>query len=95
MRIDVVTLFPEFIAALLACGVTGRGAERGLFEVATWNPRDWTHDRHHTVDDRPYGGGPGMVRRRRTSNLRHAEWPAQGGRGGVTPPRFARYCLLS
>lgn len=61
MRIDVVTLFPEFIAALLACGVTGRGAGRGLFEVATWNPRDWTHDRHHTVDDRPYGGGPGML----------------------------------
>lgn len=61
MRIDVVTLFPEFIAALLGCGVTGRGAVRGLIEVASWNPRDYTHDRHQTVDDRPYGGGPGML----------------------------------
>ncbi len=61
MRVDVVTLFPEMVETLLRFGVTGRAVERGLLTVATWNPRDATHDRHRTVDDRPYGGGPGMV----------------------------------
>ncbi|MFO1423099.1 MAG: tRNA (guanosine(37)-N1)-methyltransferase TrmD [Candidatus Competibacteraceae bacterium] len=61
MRVDVVTLFPEMVETLLRFGVTGRAVERGLLMVATWNPRDDTHDRHRTVDDRPYGGGPGMV----------------------------------
>lgn len=61
MRIDVVTLFPEMIQVLAQCGITGRAVERGLLELVTWNPRDYTHDRHRTVDDRPYGGGPGMV----------------------------------
>jgi len=61
MRVDVVTLFPEMVETLLHFGVTGRAAERGLLEVATWNPRDDANDRHRTVDDRPYGGGPGMV----------------------------------
>ena len=60
MRFDVVTLLPEmFEAARL--GVTGRAFERGLAQLRLWNPRDYTHDVHHTVDDRPYGGGPGMV----------------------------------
>ncbi len=61
MRFDVVTLFPELIDALTASGIVRRAAERGLIRVETWNPRDYTHDRHRTVDDRPYGGGPGMV----------------------------------
>ncbi len=61
MRVDVVTLFPEMVETLLRFGVTGRAVERGLLTVATWDPRDATHDRHRTVDDRPYGGGPGMV----------------------------------
>lgn len=61
MRIDVVTLFPEMIRDLSGYGVTGRAVERGLLTLVTWNPRDYTHDRHRTVDDRPYGGGPGMV----------------------------------
>ena len=61
MNIAVVTLFPTMLAALRAGGVTARAAERGLFEVAAYNPRDFTSDRHRTVDDRPYGGGPGMV----------------------------------
>ena len=61
MRVDVVTLFPEMVETLLRFGVTGRAVERGLLEVATWNPRDDARDRHRTVDDRPYGGGPGMV----------------------------------
>lgn len=61
MHVDIVTLFPEMVATLLRFGVTGRAVERGLLTVATWDPRDDTHDRHRTVDDRPYGGGPGMV----------------------------------
>lgn len=60
MRFDVVTLFPEMFDAL-ACGVVGRAIDRGLLELVTWNPRDYTSDAHRTVDDRPYGGGPGMV----------------------------------
>ncbi len=61
MRIDVVSLFPELVSAVAACGVTGRTVERGLLELGVWNPRDYTADRHRTVDDRPYGGGPGML----------------------------------
>ncbi|QQS54602.1 MAG: tRNA (guanosine(37)-N1)-methyltransferase TrmD [Candidatus Competibacteraceae bacterium] len=61
MRVDVVTLFPEMVKTLLRFGVTGRAVERGLLRVDAWDPRDDAHDRHRTVDDRPYGGGPGMV----------------------------------
>lgn len=61
MRFDVVTLFPAMFEIVTAYGITGRAVEQGLVEVATWNPRDYTSDRHRTVDDRPYGGGPGMV----------------------------------
>jgi len=61
MRIDVVTLFPEFVRGVVACGVVARAAERGVFSLHTWDPRDETTDRHRTVDDRPFGGGPGMV----------------------------------
>lgn len=61
MRIDVVTLFPPMFEAVSRYGVTGRAVERGLLELGLWDPRAYTHDRHRTVDDRPYGGGPGMV----------------------------------
>lgn len=61
MRIDVVTLFPEMVSQAAAVGVTGRAQERGLWRLGVWNPRDFTTDNHKTVDDRPYGGGPGMV----------------------------------
>ncbi len=61
MRFDVLTLFPEMIESLGHYGVTGRAIDRGLLQLHTWNPRDFTSDRHRTVDDRPYGGGPGMV----------------------------------
>ncbi len=61
MRFDVVTLFPEMFRALSEQGITGRAFERGLVELRYWNPRDYTQDVHRTVDDRPYGGGPGMV----------------------------------
>jgi tRNA (guanine37-N1)-methyltransferase len=61
MRIEVVTLFPELIAATLEVGVLGRAIERGLATVHATTPRDFATDAHRTVDDRPYGGGPGMV----------------------------------
>lgn len=61
MRIDVITLFPEMVKAVVEHGVVGRAADRGLVEVKLWNPREFTTDRHRTVDDRPYGGGPGML----------------------------------
>ena len=61
MRIDVVTLFPEMVAQAAAFGVTGRALTRGLWQLGLWNPREFTTDNHKTVDDRPYGGGPGMV----------------------------------
>src|SRR5690349_13848183 len=61
MRIEIVTLFPTLVETVCAFGVTGRARERGLWRMATHNPRDFANDRHRTVDDRPYGGGPGMV----------------------------------
>ncbi len=61
MKIEVVTLFPRMIAGALEYGVVGRALERGLVTVGTEDPRMHTHDAHRTVDDRPYGGGPGMV----------------------------------
>ena len=61
MRVDIVTVFPEWMDSLSGIGVLGRARERGLVEVVTWNPRAFTADRHRRVDDRPYGGGPGMV----------------------------------
>ena len=61
MRFDVVTLFPEMILGGASYGVTGKAIKRNIVGLSVWNPRDYTHDRHRTVDDRPYGGGPGMV----------------------------------
>ena len=61
MKIVVVTLFPEFVEQALKFGVLGRAIERGVLEVSTVNPRQFATDVHKTVDDRPYGGGPGMV----------------------------------
>jgi len=61
MRFDVITLFPEMVTAAAGYGVTGRALERKLVSLSVWNPRDFTLDKHKTVDDRPYGGGPGMV----------------------------------
>jgi tRNA (guanine37-N1)-methyltransferase len=60
-RFDVITLFPQMFAAVTECGVTGRARERGLYSLELWNPRDFTVNAYRTVDDRPYGGGPGMV----------------------------------
>ncbi|MDH4395583.1 MAG: tRNA (guanosine(37)-N1)-methyltransferase TrmD [Limnobacter sp.] len=61
VRFDVITLFPDHFPNLMALGVVGRALNKGIFELHCWNPRDFTEDVHRTVDDRPYGGGPGMV----------------------------------
>lgn len=82
MKIAVVTLFPEMLEAITAYGVTGRAFKQGLFELKTFILRDFTEDKHQTVDDRPYGGGPGMVMQ--IEPLRRAiqsakEWIQQDG----------------
>ncbi|TCW29621.1 tRNA (guanosine(37)-N1)-methyltransferase TrmD [Gulbenkiania mobilis] len=61
MQVDVVTLFPEMFGAVTQSGVTRRALEQGLWSFHAWNPRDFTHDNYRRVDDRPFGGGPGMV----------------------------------
>lgn len=61
MQFDVVTLFPEMFTALTQSGITRRAFEQRKCSLSLWNPRDFTTDNHRTVDDRPYGGGPGMV----------------------------------
>lgn len=59
--VGVVSLFPEMFQAITQYGVTGRAVKQGLIQLQCWNPRDFTSDKHRTVDDRPYGGGPGML----------------------------------
>ncbi|HEU5398108.1 MAG TPA: tRNA (guanosine(37)-N1)-methyltransferase TrmD [Gammaproteobacteria bacterium] len=81
MKIEVVTLFPESVEALLQFGVTGRAVERGLLQVGTSNPRDHATDRHKTVDDRPYGGGPGMVMKVETLRAAIREAREKAGAG--------------
>ncbi len=61
MRIDVITLFPEMVEQVIKYGVVGRAADQNLLDLECWNPRDYTVDKHRTVDDRPCGGGPGML----------------------------------
>ena len=80
MRFDVVTLFPEFFRSLTDCGITARARQRGLWSLQTWNPRDVTEDLHRTVDDRPFGGGPGMILMaeplaQTVDAIRAASWP--------------------
>ena len=61
MRFDVISLFPEMVLSAAQYGVTGKAIIEGVVDLKVWNPRDYTLDKHKTVDDRPYGGGPGMV----------------------------------
>jgi len=61
MKFDVVTLFPEMVESVASIGVLGRAVKNGQIQLNSWNPRDYTEDKHRTVDDRPYGGGPGML----------------------------------
>lgn len=87
-RYDVITLFPEMFAALTGSGITRRARDRGLYDIAFHNPRDFTSDPHRTVDDRPYGGGPGMVMlaeplQKAIGRARAAQAEATGERGRV------------
>jgi tRNA (guanine37-N1)-methyltransferase len=77
VKIGFITLFPEMISALTDYGVSGRAIKNGLLSVSCWNPRDFTSDRHQTVDDRPYGGGPGMVMKTEPLSLAIAAAKAQ------------------
>lgn len=79
MWFGVVTLFPDMFRAITENGITGRAVKAGSVAVETWNPRDFTHDRHRTVDDRPYGGGPGMLMK--TQPLRDAIQAAKQAAG--------------
>lgn len=81
MWFGVVTLFPEMFRAVSEFGVTGRAVRNGLLDIITMNPRDFTHDRHRTVDDRPYGGGPGMLMM--VQPLRDAVMAAREQAGGT------------
>lgn len=83
MRYDVISLFPDMFDALRSHGVTGRAHQLGLWQLHCWNPRDFTQDVHRTVDDRPYGGGPGMVMM--AGPLEKAVAQAQSARAGQAP----------
>ncbi len=84
MKIQVITLFPEEFTPLVDLGVTGRGIREGKVQLELLNPRDFARDRHRTVDDRPYGGGPGMVMAVEPlrSSIRAARDAADGASGG-------------
>lgn len=83
MRIEFVTLFPQQVLGLAGFGVIGRAVERGLVELGSVNPRDFAADVHRTVDDRPYGGGPGMVMK--VEPLREAIQTARRGLPAGSP----------
>lgn len=91
LHVGVVSLFPDMLEAITQHGVTRRAVEQKLLSVQTWNPRDFTEDRHRTVDDRPYGGGPGMLMMVRP--LRAAIAAAKQGVGGTD--KSARVIYLS
>lgn len=61
MWVGIISLFPEMFRSVTDFGVTGQAVKKGLLSVQSWNPRDFAHDKRHTVDDKPYGGGPGML----------------------------------
>jgi tRNA (guanine37-N1)-methyltransferase len=86
LRFDVITLFPEMFGALTQSGITRRALERGLWALQCWNPRDWAEGVHRAVDDRPYGGGPGMVMM--PGPLEQAVAAARAGAGGTAKVIF-------
>jgi tRNA (guanine37-N1)-methyltransferase len=87
MQFDVVSLFPEMFTALTQSGVTRRAVEQERWGLTVWNPRDFTTDRHRTVDDRPYGGGPGMVMMARPLEATINAAKARQVERGLPPPR--------
>ncbi len=87
MQFDVVSLFPEMFAALTQSGVTRRAYEQQRWGLSLWNPRDFTTDNHRTVDDRPYGGGPGMVMLARPLEAAIGAAKQRQAGLGLAPPR--------
>ncbi len=87
MQFDVVTLFPEMFLALTEWGITSRAVKQGRFGLRTWNPRDFTTDNYRTVDDRPYGGGPGMVMLAKPLEAAIAAAKAAQAAQGIEAPR--------
>ena len=87
MQFDVVSLFPEMFAALTQSGVTRRAFEQQRWGLSLWNPRDFTSDNHRTVDDRPYGGGPGMVMMARPLEAAIDAARQRQAALGLAPPR--------
>lgn len=81
LRFDVVTLFPEMFAAVTEYGISRRALESGLWQLECWNPRNWAENAWRTVDDRPFGGGPGMVMQ--AGPLERAIGAAQDARAGA------------
>jgi tRNA (guanine37-N1)-methyltransferase len=87
MQFDVVTLFPEMFAAITQSGITRRAFEQGKCGLSLWNPRDFTTDNYRTVDDRPYGGGPGMVMLAKPLEAAIDAARVRQQALGLTPPR--------
>jgi tRNA (guanine37-N1)-methyltransferase len=87
MEFDVVTLFPEMFVALTQSGITRRAFEQKKCGLSLWNPRDFTSDNHRTVDDRPYGGGPGMVMLSKPLEVAIDAAKARQAALGLSPPR--------
>ena len=83
MKIALVTLFPEMLKAISESGISSRAVKQGLIELACWSPRDFALDKHRSVDDRPYGGGPGMlmmVQPLRDAILAAKDWTGEGSK---------------
>jgi tRNA (guanine37-N1)-methyltransferase len=87
MQFDVVTLFPEMFAALTQSGITRRAFDKKKCALTLWNPRDFTSDNHRTVDDRPYGGGPGMVMLAKPLEATIRAAKARQSQNGLPEPR--------
>jgi tRNA (guanine37-N1)-methyltransferase len=87
MQFDVITLFPEMFAGLTQSGVTRRAFDQKKCALSLWNPRDFTVDNHRTVDDRPYGGGPGMVMLAKPLEAAIAAAKARQQEAGLDAPR--------
>ncbi|MDB5794854.1 MAG: trmD [Noviherbaspirillum sp.] len=87
MQFDVVTLFPEMFAALTQSGITRRAFEQQKCTLSLWNPRDFTNDNYRTIDDRPYGGGPGMVMLAKPLEAAINAAKARQAERGVSAPR--------
>jgi tRNA (Guanine37-N(1)-) methyltransferase (EC 2.1.1.31) len=85
VRFDAISLFPELFDAVLDHGITQRALDRGLYRFRAWNPRDFTDDAHRTVDDRPYGGGPGMLMQAEPLDRTLDAVAAEVASAGLTP----------